>query len=834
MGGVVRGVLVLLLLVGLAAAAGYLYLRSSIQNPSGEVPLPAEAGLVAPVEVRLDEWAVPYVYAETLADAFFAQGWLHASHRLWQMELLRRTARGQLAAILGQEALAVDRMTRTLDLWGAAERALGRLRPGERELLQAYAAGANARIRSWEGAWPPEFLLLGIEPGHWSPRASLAVGKLMALNLTAWEKELSRGYASRHLPAGKFRFLDRGYPQWAPTILEDPIASPAGVGRGNAVTRQAGSVARCPSVALPGPNAPNGPVANGAADAAGSARSWDPLRFLASLSVRQASNAWVVAGSRTQDSHPILANDMHLPLRAPATWYLAALSAGDGYAVAGVTLPGAPGVVVGFNRDLAWGFTNGMVDDIDFAVEEVGPTGRCYRDGETFRPFTVRTEHIAVHGREEPLRYRVRYTVRGPIITDALAGFDVPLSVRWVPAQATGALRGLLGINRANTVAGFDRALWDFASPHQNVVFADRSGAIGYRLGGRIPKRQGWSGAVPVRAERLEEGWDGFWPPALHPAGRNPEQGFFATANNLQGPALYGVIGQDYPLPFRAQRLVDRLTADDDWTLQATRELARDTHSLFADRVGHRAVAAARRVGAGEAARTLATWNHEVTPQSRAAPLFYAWLYGLRDRIAADEYNGGGRWAHFPDTALLRLLEGKGGKAWVDDVGTPGRETLSGVEEAAMRNAVEAVNGKTWGVLHEERHRHPLGRVSWLDAVFGFDVGPYPGPGARHTLRPDDYVLWRPIGEGVWRPPWTSDAGPTMRFVAALRPEGIEARFLVPTGQSGNPLSPHYRDMTARWREGRLVAVSLPGDTDAGEVSRRYLLLPANDVGSDE
>ncbi len=832
----------LAVLAGLAATGGYFYLRSSLPSSTGsvEVPPASAGGPEAPVRVSVDRWGVPRVRADTLPDALFAQGWLHAGHRLWQMELLRRSARGRLAQAFGPRALPVDRLSRTLDLWGAAGRALRALDRGDRELLASYSAGVNARIRSWEGALPPEFVILGIEPRAWSPRASLAVGKLMALDLTSWATELSRWNASRLLPGEKYRFLEGGYPEWGPTILSDSVPLPAGAepppaeggppSRGEAVSAAGSSGRSRPA----GAGRLRGPVPRGEGGDRGGTRPrrdgrWDPLAFLGGLSARRASNAWAISGERTRTGHPIVANDMHLSLRAPATWYLASLSGGPGFAAAGLTLPGAPGVVVGFNEDVAWGFTNGYVDDIDFALEEAGPGGGRFRDGDTLRPFAVRPETIRVRGRDRPVVHEVRSTPRGPVITDAVEGLDAPLAARWAPGETAGELRGLLAMNRARSAAAFDSAVREFSSPHQNVVFADRRGSVGYRLGGSIPLRPGWSGALPVPASRWDGGWSGFWPPGAHPAGRDPERGFYATANNLQAPGLYGVVGRDYPLPFRARRLADRLSGSVSWTPRSTASLAGDVRSLFAERTADRAVAAARRAGADSAASVLERWDREVEPASRGAALFHAWLYALRDRIAADEYGGGGRWAYFPDGALLRILEGRGGEGWIDDVGTDERETLAVLEERALEVAVDAVDGRPWGEVHREVHRHPLGRVGWLDAIFGFDVGPYPGPGGPHTLRPDDSERWDDVGGGSWRPPWISDYGPTERFVAELRPEGVEGRFLLPTGQSGNPFSPHYRDMSERWREGRLIPVPLPGTDGAADGGRSYVLTPRED-----
>ena len=203
---------------------------------------------------------------------------------------------------------------------------------------------------------------------------------------------------------------------------------------------------------------------------------------------------------------------------------------------------------------------------------------------------------------------------------------------------------------------------------------------------------------------------------------------------------------------------------------------------------------------------------------ARGAGVFYSWVYRLRSLVAADEYREAETWAHFPVAALLRILEGDEDGGWVDDVTTDGVERLEGLEERAMRDAVEATGLRPWGELHRERNSHPLGRVGWLDRIFGFHVGPRPSPGAPRTVRPDDYRRWRPLDDRSWRPPWTGDYGPSERLVVSLGPEAPSAGVLLPTGQSGVPFSPHYRDMGPRWRAGgQLVPLSI----DPAEVERR-------------
>ena len=816
-----RGILyagaLLLWMAGLAITAAWFALARSDRPVEGSVGI---AGLAAPVEVLFDSLGVPHVRAETELDAYVALGYLHASDRLWQMELFRRIASGRLAEIFGEPALETDRFVRTLGLWGAAREAADALAPDEMRRLEAYARGVNARLGEG-GAPPPEFRLLRIRPEPWDPVATLGVGMTMNLDLSVWRNDLSRFWAARRIGPAYESWLREGYPAWGPTIVAESLTPPPGVLRGGG----AGTTEVAPDA-----------TAATTATSPSFGDAWNPFAVLASVSARSASNAWVIAGERTATGGPILANDMHLALRAPSIWYIAALHGeADGLHVAGFTLPGVPGVIVGHNRDVAWGFTNGMVDDADFVVESLSEDGLRYRDGDAWRPLIVRRESISVRGRDAPEVLEVRSTRRGPLLSDRLPGLGADLSVLWAGGRIEARTMGIAGMNRATDADAFDGAIRSFPRPHQNVVFATRDGTIGYRLGGRIPFRGAIDGAVPAPAAATGGGWDGWWPPAAHPSARNPRAGYIVTANNLQAPGLGRTIGSDYAAPFRAMRITQALEVRRDWTPASVYELQHDTRSLLADRAVDRAVAAARRIGNEEAARLLASWDRVVDVDAVGAPLFYSWFYGLRARIAADEWEGGGEpWAIFPLEAMLRTLEEPDSSPWVDDVRTPERETLEELEDLAMEEAWRVTEAATWGELHRERHAHPLGRIPWLGRLLGLDVGPYPEGGGPNTVRPDDYRVWNALDEGSWTPPWTSEYGPSERFVADVRRSGISGAFLVPTGQSGNPFSRHYRDMNGRWRGGDLVPVPLDPEAARARSVRRATLEPveAPDGGS--
>ncbi|MFQ5689620.1 MAG: penicillin acylase family protein [Gemmatimonadota bacterium] len=819
---------------GLAVTAAFFFARSSLQDLRGRARLP---GLDSAVQVYVDSFAIPHIFGASETDVYRAQGYLHASERLWQMELLHRTAQGRLAELFGGAALGLDRFIRTLDLWGAAGRSLDALPRQERRLLEAYAEGVNERLASWSGPLPPEFLLLHISPQEWEPRATLAIGKIMALDLTSWREELSRLSARSRVDSARYRYLEPGYPEWGPRILEPP-PEPA---ESSPVALPPRLPTSAVSRAKPGPerSAPAGSAASGGrgfvepSRGAASERwtelpgeGWDPIRFLSGLSL-SASNSWAVAGVRSADGQPLLANDMHLALRAPSTWYVAALDAtASGLHVAGLSLPGVPGIVVGYTRDVAWGFTNAMVDDMDFVVEAVNLDQSAYRHGSGWTPFVVREDTIRVRGRSHPVIHTIRKTVRGPVISDVLPGLGVTLSVMWTGRRPTTEMLGLRGMARATTAAAFDAAVRRFDSPNQNVIYATASREIGYRLSGTVPRRRGWDGSIPVSFELVEEGrWD-VWPADSIPSLRNPPWGFLASANNLQARSLFGVIGTSYPTPFRARRIENRLSERSSWTVQSMGRLQLDTHSLFADRVIRRAVAAARRVGDDSVATLLASWDRRMELNSRAATVFQVWLQRLRELIAADEFRGArDDWAYFPTRALLRTLE-DGGGPWVDDVGTKRIEALPELEDAAMRTARAVSAGRRWGQVHRERSVHPLGSVGWLDRIFGFNVGPYPVSGGPMTVRPDDPGLWRALDSASWMPPFISEYGPSERFIAEVRPGGGIGYFLLPTGQSGNPFSSHYRDMARRWPAGAPIPVPLDLESVRRQSAALLTLLP--------
>ncbi|HEU0052291.1 MAG TPA: penicillin acylase family protein, partial [Longimicrobium sp.] len=450
--------------------------------------------------------------------------------------------------------------------------------------------------------------------------------------------------------------------------------------------------------------------------------------------------------------------------------------------------------------------------------EQIDPQDSTrYRTPDGWAPLVVRPETIQVKGKP-PVVHNVRATRHGPILSDVeqRAGGRV-LAMRWTALEPTPEVRSLRAMNRAESAEAMAAALRDFRNPHQNVVFADDQGNIGYWMGGTVPVRSSGDGVLPV------EGWTGAgeWTRYLdfdeHPHVMNPRDGFIVTANNRQLGAAYPFhITTDWAPPYRAMRIREMVEGGRNLTAADVARQQMDVRDAFARRHLARAVAAAEAAGDSSAARELRGWDGTASVDSRAAAIFYAWFEALRTRVGDDEFRG--KPVYFPRSTLETVLE-RGGGAWVDDVSTPETETLDALSAAAMRDAVASVAGKTWGEIHPTRIDHPLGVVKALDRALGLNIGPFPNQGSPNTV---DVA-----GFGARKPPFVNAYGPSQRHVVDMAAVDDEGGFVIPTGQSGVPTSRHYRDQTPMWREGRLWRIPLErGKAEARAVGRMTLTPP--------
>lgn len=772
--GIVVLAIVTLLLVAVVALRGWL--GSSVAEYDRDV---AVSGIRAPVEIWRDSLAVPHVWAESLPDLLFAQGYVHAQDRLWQMELFRRVAEGRLSEVMGEAGLDSDRFLRTLGLWRAAGENEARLTAEERALFASYAAGVNAYIENRKGALPPEFVALRIEPEPWTVRHSLAIEKIMAWDLAAYGTGLSLARAARELGPERARLLHPAYPTWGATILEDT-----------------------PLPELPEPAA----------------------TLLDAGSIARASNSWVIGPSRSASGKPILANDMHLALRAPAIWHLMALH-GGGVDVVGMTLPGAPFVVAGHNRAIAWGFTNAMVDDADFFIERLDPaeSARYLVPGGS-EPLRVIRDSIRVKGRDAAVPLTIRLTRHGPILNDvqANAGDDL-LALRWVALDTTDTNRGLRILNSARNWDEFAAGVASFDNPHQNVMYADTSGRFGYWMAGRVPVRgtgrpppltpvPGWTG---------EWDWSGELPIGEHPHTLDPPSGYAVSANNRQVAGAAGErITSEWAPPYRAMRIAQMARACRACTADSVRLQQMDVLDLQALRHIRHAVAAAEAVGDTGTARLLRNWDGRATAGSRAAAVYQVWWSRLRRAAARDLYGRDGGW--FPGEVLDRALDA-GALPWraadaADAADAPdAAAALRQMAAKAMQEADSIAGGRTWGELHAVASIHPLAQAAALEKVLDLNVGPAPAGGTASTVN----VLAHTGGF-----PGVASYGASQRHVVDMGNVDGTGGFILPTGQSGVPFSKHYRDHFERYRRGELWLVPLGREAARARIVRRMVLEP--------
>ncbi len=753
------GLIVLVVALAVASLAA-LHLRGSgLPVRDGEHLLP---GLDVKVEVRWDRWGVPHVTAASEEDAAAALGWIHANDRLTQMELGRRAAFGRLSEILGRATLDTDVYFRTLRLGSTATATAADISPRSQRLLEAYAAGVNAWLAERGRDLPPGLRLLGVEPEPWEPVHSIAFALLMARDLSFW----------RERPEEK-RF------QWLRAFGLDGVRDLLG----NADVRVHEEVLEIAR-------------RNGTPQA----ESGGELELAA-----PGSNNWALAPGRTAAGRALLANDPHLGLHLPSIWYQVQIRA-PGYEVAGMTLPGAPGVVIGRGPHLAWAFTHAMLDDHDVFFETLDESGERYLRGENWHLLEVEETTISIRGGDSHF-LRLRGTDLGPLLeADDEAGLPAR-SLMWTAYEGGDPLAALRDLSQAATVEELTAAIEPYVCPAQNLVVAFASGELFYTVIGRVPNRGseaagGEWGRLPSPAWVLEAAWGGLRPREANPTVRLPASGQLITANHdIRPPGYSGALIADFFTPHRANRISEILYARDDWDVVGFSELQIDIVSLYAREV----VAALKDDYEGDASRAyeaLASWDFAMDRLGPSA--LYALLEShLLEEIFGDEARRGGLEAFGDRKLLWRLLRGDTSSRWLDDVETPAlenrREIFGRALAAAWKDGRERwgddVARWDYGWLHTLTLRHRLDRLP----LFGGWArrGPWEMEGSATTV-------------AAFGARWEGDRqrvvyGPSMRWVVDWsRPEETWAALL--GGQSGHPADVHYDDRIAPYLAGELHA----------------------------
>jgi len=753
----------------LIAVAGLMYwtLAASLPKQNGELKLP---GLTAAVSVQSDTLGVPFIAANSREDAFRTLGYLHARDRLFQMELMRRKSAGRLAELFGASALKLDRKQRTYQLSRTAATIVKDLPAGQRQALQAYVEGVNAYMRQAR-VLPPEFLVLRHSPEPWRAEDSILVALGMFQTLNGQEQdERMVSVMEQALPADLLTFLTPDTDTFA-TVL---------VG-GNSSRRFSETIPVQALAALPDVEAD---LAYNRVDAE---------------NVVAGSNNWVVAGSKTADGRAIVANDMHLGLGVPNVWYRADLKYGDRH-IYGVTLPGLPAVVVGGNDDVAWGFTNVTADLVDLVRLDIDPANpQHYRTPQGWRDFTGHIETIKVKGAAD-VEISLQDTIWGPVSDQPLLGR--PVAVKWAALEPHAVDLGLLEMDSARSTQQAMIIMNAAGGPPQNVVFADRRGHIGWTYMGRFPKRVGFDGLASRSWADGGPAWRGYIPPEELPRLLDPVDGFIATANNRTLGSEYPyVIAHNWALGYRAFRIAELLRGRQGLTEPDLLAIQLDSRSGALD--FYRQLALAEMGGLNtqdtelqEVKLALQAWDGQMRTSSVGA----AFLQEFRKRLAEQVFAKvvAACRAHDPDfhyawremeTPLRQVLTqrpaGMLSSRYHDDWRQMITDTVRQTRQELHRQYPDTdLRNLSWGLTHGMTLQHPFSRVApFLGNVL--DMPAFASDGCAS-------VCVRVMDNGH---------GASERLVLSpAHPD--DAIFHMPGGQSGHPLSPHYRDQQLFWQNG--------------------------------
>jgi penicillin amidase len=781
-----RGALAVAAVLLMIALAAWLYAGRALPQTEGTLNL---TGLRGEIRIERDASGIPTIRAGSPDEVAFGLGFVHAQDRLWQLETHRRIGSGRLAEAFGAPALETDKFLRALGVRRAAAAQWAKASPAVRSGIEAYTAGINAYLKEAMRARPPEFVILGLQPEPWTPVDSVAWAIMMAWDLGGnWSTELQRMRLALKLPVARIDELIPPYPGDKPLISTDYAALYRELKVDPKLATQAQLAA--PESGIEGVG----------------------------------SNNWVVHGSHTTTGKPLLANDPHLKLSAPALWYFARLEA-PGLKVAGATLPALPMVVLGQNERIAWGFTNTAPDVQDLYLERIKPDDPAqYQTPDGWAAFETFAELIKVKGGAD-VSVTVRATRHGPVISDAGVADGVigpsakpayALAMRWTALDDDpGTLEAGLAFNRAQSVAEFVAASAKHLAPMQNMVVADRDGHIGVVSAGRVPLRKpenDLKGQVPSPGWDPRYDWSGTLEPTWTPRELDPPRGWIATANQRIHPVDYPhYLTNEWALPYRMQRIEQLLGARPLHDIASLSAMQADVLSLATARLlpfirkarpAHPLAVAAQ--------QQLAGFDGTMAAE-RAAPLiFYAWVRQLAQGVFADEM-GAELWERsgrgFRD-ALEGVLE-RDDAWWCDDKATPAAETCQRQIDAAFARALDELQAAQgadlaawqWGRAHLARSEHrPFSRVkalaTWFELRTPVGGDSYTVNVSRVGLTPD-----RTSGEL-----YLDEHGPSLRALYDLG-DPAQSRFMHSSGQSGIVFSPLYRSFVERWTQVAYVPV---------------------------
>ncbi len=808
-----RIVSALVVLSLLAMLVAYYFLSRSLPDYSSDYATP---GITAPVEVVRNNDNVPHIFGKTDEDVYFALGFTHAQDRLWQMTMLRRTAQGRLSEVFGTRTLRIDELTRRYDLYTLAQSSVLAQDEATRRALDAYSRGVNAWIEQVNkdalGRGAPEFFFFTNEIAAWQPADSIAIIKLMALQLSSQlEAEVLRARISLLLPAPRVKDIlpdDPGQPVMA---LPDYASLFPTVAPSMAPLRMASS---------------------------------DPLSPVPQPGLAGASNAWAAAPNRSAAGGSLLANDPHLGFTAPTLWYLARLQLKSG-GVIGATIPGVPAILVGRSDVLGWGLTSSYLDDQDLYIEEVNPqNAEEYRTPTGWKPFVTRKSIIAVKD-AAPVTITLRWTDNGPVLPGSHydlasitpAGHVVSLGWTALSDRDT-TMTSAIRLMQSKTVDAAIEAGRLFVAPSQNLMLADQNG-IAMQVVGAMPKRDMANqskGRMPSPGWIATNRWQGMFPYEDNPREVNPRSGLLGNTNNKTVDRPFpNHVSFDWGDTQRIQRWLALMKSREVHTRESFIEAQLDTVSPTARALlpligadlwftGESAPEGTPERLRQRALQLLAAWNGEMNEHLPEPLIYQAWLRALQDRLIRDELGPlADSFTHVEPLLIERIYRNiDGASIWCDVVQSAAVESCTDIARLALDDALVSLTETygpnpeswRWGDAHQAAQDHPiLGQVPGLRHFVNI----------RQSTSGDDNTLMRGVTKGTDPDPFLNVHGAGYRGVYDFA-DPDSSVFIISTGQSGHPLSRFYDDLGELWRRGEYIPMSLdPGLARAAAVGITHL-----------
>ena len=768
----------------------------SLPQYSGEKQLP---GIDDSVEVFFDEYAAPHVFATNEKDLFYVSGYLMARERLFQLSLAAASGRGELSLFIGDDKLSSDIYLRTFGIPFIAKEMDKRLDDKTRKLLSAYCQGINDWIDESENNWPVEFRILRSKPIKWKTSDVIAFSRLMAYELQqSWKGEIIMGAMVEQFG---IKYAKALFPNDPDDIM---IASPY-----NKMSAFYNKISR----------------------------EEKKIRSLIGMDgTVMGSNSWVVNGEKTESGKPILSNDPHLGTKQPSWWYEMHLKGGE-FNISGACLPGMPIPIIGQNENAAWGFTNIMIDDMDFFIETIHPEyPNKYKHDDTWKDITVRSETIKLKSGADTT-IMVRSTHHGPIISDihdSLKNSKKQISMTWAGHFMSDELPTLIKMATIKNWDDFSNAVKTFSVPGQNIIYADINGNIGWRPAVKIPIRKNAKNLLPRPGEDSSYDWEGFVPFNEMPFLLNPEKGFIATANNKTiGDSFPYYISNQWASPSRIKRIeqmiMDRMFTNVDFM----QEMQMDQKSHLALEIVNHLLQTKSNgnelINKGHS--ILSEWDFIESPDSKGALVYHYIFNALLKNTYGDEMKKIGEnylidfvnQPMVPVRSMISLLR-TSNSIWFDDINTNEIESKVDILKKSIVDGIMLLEkdfGKNeknwkWSTTHTITQSHAMGSQKILNILFDFNLGPFPSGGSSGSINKAEYKLLKDFDVAV---------APSMRRIVDFNNLN-ETKFILPGGQSGLQNSPHYKNQSTLYKLGKYRTTYFDENYIRLNMENKLVLLP--------